>query len=354
MNEEEKTAPEAPTTPIAEQTPEVIQQTILAAFDDSNNTDVHVDSLGNKTEPPPKNVESVVPTFTPTPLWEQLKSKLSTDERPWDIPDEIKEGKFGEGKTELDVLIDHIYANTDFSSIAPTIDDPFVQDYLEAKAKENFSRDEWLRSQAGKANIFELKGKEFLTEYYKQYRGKTETNPDGYTDEDINIYLSGKNRIEIDKEEDVLRKHLKESRAVEEAKNMEAIKQRDVEAFNTQEKTNQSKIKDFIKTNEFTKDFFGIELSEAERTQFFKDLPGLFARDPKTRMSKMDSLLQSESDILKLSALVWKGENAIKSHISNIKESVKSEVESKLGVTSRIDGGSVVNPQKFDPSVLYD
>ena len=351
MNTENKTTTDS--TTVVEQTPEVIQSTIISALSDSSNEEIHVDSSGKPSEAP-RVVEPVVPTFTPAPLWDQLKTKLSSDESPWEIPAEIKEGKFGEGNTELDAFIEHIYKNTDFSSVAPTIDDPFVQDYLEAKTKENFSREEWLKSQAGKASIFELKGKDFLTEYYKQYRGKSESNPDGYTDEDINVYLSGKNRIEIDKEEDVLRKHLKETRASEEMKNMEVIKQREIEAFNAQEQTNQTKINDFIKTNEFTKDFFGIELSEAERTQFFKDLPGLFTRDPLTRMSKMDSLLQSESDVLKLAALVWKGENAIKSHISNVKENVKAEVESKLGVTSRIENGTVVSPKQFDPSVLLD
>jgi hypothetical protein len=348
----EKTTVE--TSAPVEKTQEEIHQSIFKALGDptEKGPETGVDSSGNSVEVT-KVVAPIVPTFTPLPVWEELKSKLSSEDSPWDIPDYVKEGKFEEGKTELDAIIETIHANTDFSSVAPKADDPFIQDYLAAKATDNFDRDTWLKNQAGKTSIFDMKGKDFVKEYYKQFRGKTEENPEGYSDEDIDVYLNGKNRIELDKEEEVLRKHLKESRAQQETVNMEKIKQKELADFNAQEDANKTAINNFIKTNEFTKDFYGIELSEAERTQFFKELPGYFTRDPQTRMSKMDALMQSDGNILKLAALVWMGENGLKSKVSQMRENVKTEVEDKLGVSSRQEQGTVVVPGEFNRTKLF-
>ncbi|HNX01506.1 MAG TPA: hypothetical protein PKK33_09085, partial [Candidatus Cloacimonadota bacterium] len=92
--------------------------------------------------------------------------------------------------------------------------------------------------------------------------------------------------------------------------------------------------------------------SEADRTQFFKDLPELFKRDPKTRMSKMDTLMQSEETVLKLAALLWKGEGGLKTMLSNSKEALKKEIEDKLGAGDKPGSGTVVVPREFNPDNL--
>lgn len=352
------------TTQVAEQqssqgNPDEVKNALVNALLDAEET-VAIDSSGipiessgteqqQQQQGTEKNLDKNVPTFTPSPVWEQLSQRLSTAENPWEMPAHVKEGKFGEGKTELDALLETIWANTDFSTVAPKADDPFVEEYLTAKQASDFNRDAWLKSKVGKLSIFELKGKDFVKEYFTRFKLKSDENPDGYTEEDIETYINSKNRIELDREAEVLSKSLKESMSQQERDKMEKVKADALKAFTTQEENNQKTIASFIEANQHTKDFFGMEFSEADRTQFFKDLPGLFKRDPETRMSKMDSLLQSEEFVLKLAAILWKGEDGVRSHLSNLKESVKENVEEKLGLRNRQETGTVVLPKPFDP-----
>lgn len=332
------------------ETPEQVQASIISAFTDEKAPQA-VDSLGNVSEAP-ASVPEIVPTFTPSPVWVELQKRLSSEEKPWSLPAEVAAGNFGEGKTEFDALLEHIYQNTDFSSVAPQIDDPFIQNYLAAKAQDNFNPQEWIQSQAGATSMFDLQGKDFIREYYMQYKLQSDANPDGYSQEDIDTYLNSKNRIELDKESLVLKKVLKDEMAEQDRQHLKTIRDRDETQFQAQEATNQQSITNFVKAHTYAREFFGIEFSEAERTQFFNDLPGLFKRDPQTRMSKMDALLQSESDILKLAALVWKGEAGIKGHVSHVKETVKAELEQKLGVSNKPQAGTLVTPRPFNPNNL--
>ena len=320
---------------------EAFSKNNIAALLDEVPGDQSIDSEGNISILPVV-VSNNVPTFTPSKMWSQLKERISTEESPWEIPEHIVKGEFGEGKTEFDSYLEYIYQNTDFESVAPVSNDPFVLAYNEARTAENFDIKEWIKTQAGEATIHDLKGKEFMEAYYTRYKSVSAENPDGYTKEDIDIYVATKNRIEIDRENEVLKKDLAMRTQDQDKANIKIIKDREIEQFNKQEGKNQLAVSTFIKANEFTKDFYGIEFSEADKAQFFKDLPGLLKRDPVTKMSTIDSLMQSESDILSMAALLWKGKDGIRGHVSGIKETVKKDIEAKLGVNGKGEKGTIV------------
>ena len=128
-------------------TPEEIKSRLINALAD-NTPPVADPAPGDnqqQQQPDNKTVPPVVPTFSP--VWNQLADKLSTAEKPWEIPVHVKEGKFEEGKTELDHILEVIYQNTDFSTLKG-YGDPLVQEYITAAGQENFDSDAWIKSRA--------------------------------------------------------------------------------------------------------------------------------------------------------------------------------------------------------------
>jgi len=293
-------------------------------------------------------------SYTFSPMWNDLAKKLGTEEKPWDIPANVKEGKFDPDKTELDVLIETIHANTDYSQL-PELQNPTVREYLAASQQEGFDEKAWFAAKAQEQSIRQLKGGDFIRAFYTKFKGKNEENPDGYTEEDINAYIASKNRIDLDREAGMLMKQLDE---YDRAMSMKVVTEGQEKAriqFEQEENQILQRINTFIEKKKPTSEFFGIELSEAEKTQFVKELPGLFKRDPKTGLSEFDTIMQSEDTMLELAALVWLKDKGLKGKISALKETIKAEIEGKLGTARRVDGGQPGGTgENPDASVLND
>jgi len=290
-------------------------------------------------------------TVTVNPIWDSISKKYGTEETPFVIPEAITSGNIPEGRTEADLIIEAIENNVRPPQ-AEILNDPFIQNYVTASQGEDFNRSEWLIQQSQEISVLGLPSDKFLEFYLRETNGQTEENPNGYTEEDISEYISSKNRIELDREANAMKEDWQKQLDAKGAKQREAAQQAEIQRFQQSEQDNQQLIADHIKTIANEKSFMGLEFSEADRAQFIKDLPAMFTRDPKTRMNKFEELIFNDEFILKLAPLVWLGEKQMRGKISDMKESIKKDISTKLGVTPKEQAGPPAAPKAVDRSRL--
>lgn len=150
--------------------------------------------------------------------WDVLANKLSTEDKPFEIPEYIKTGLKGEKEITPNESFEELVSVIQKNTRIPELEDPFVRSYLEAKsAGDDFKFDNFIQSYAVQEEMKSLNDFDYMFKTMQQENGKSEDNPDGYSDEDIREHLEGINKITLHKE------RLQHESTIE-AKRAEAIK----------------------------------------------------------------------------------------------------------------------------------
>ena len=280
-----------------------------------------------------------------------LESELSEEGNEFKLPDEIRTGKTADGKElsqkeRFDMLINIMKeeGSDDASASAADIDDPFIKNYLDAKADPNFNQVEWLKNQRHNAEQLDLPSRELMEQTLRAEKGLDGNQR--YTDEEIAKYLDGKSQIDIDKEADVVRGRIK----TEFEQQQQTIKtQREQEYQNALKEweTNRDKrLGDLTAEMSTLNDIGGIPFSKADQEEYNVVFKELMEVNPKTGQPKIHDILADDKNLYKAIYLLHKADKGqIRSFIGEVKNEVHKKVLSK---TSIEPSRRTVSPHSLD------
>ena len=284
--------------------------------------------------------------------WRMLAEELHSEENPYTPPAEVVSGKKADGtelteKERWNMLVKEIRDKT-----APNpmfSDDPMMLRYRVNRMKEDFDPVTFFEQERRTHELLRLPAKDYMTEALKA--------SNKYTEEQITDYVSKLNQVDLEEKVKGMKAAYVNALNERDKEEREAIlgqmNSRSVDSFKAEEAENQTIIKSFIDKNINNSKFHGIELSEADSVQFYKELPDLIKRDPETRINKFDAYLQSNEAYLNLLPIVWAAMNGkLPAVISEMKEGLKAEIEKKAGITGHVAGGGS-NDDGIDQAALY-
>jgi len=341
-------SPAPDTTPVV-QTPEQIEKGIADALageitDVGENAlpidsdePVKTDPIVTKTEP---KTEPVVTTeFTPNPIWDAIKTSYEKQvgENTFKMPEGITK------ENEHEVLLDFFRENVerDTSKLHP-----FVKEVLQASEDENFDPEQFLQSKIAQKSYLDLPSEEFMKLHLKSL---SERDKKGWTDEDIDNHIKGKDKIQLDAEVGTLKEQYREyEKQQSEVRKTELKTKRDTELNTLLEKRNND-INSLIEKNKTVNDFYGITFGEAELKDFHKWLPDMLSINKETLSYPLADYLQSDDNLLKVAAIVYKTEKGMRDYLSDLKEGTKSDLMAKLRLTPKNDTGSIVTSGGLQP-----
>jgi hypothetical protein len=274
-------------------------------------------------------------------IWDWFKSQDDT----FVIPQEVADKKIPEGKTEQDYVKEVLktkFFKDEFEqkdqALTNVISDPFVKDYLDNKSKENFDINAWISEKVNQGSFDKMSDEEFAKFYFNTYELKSEKNPDGFTPEEI------EDKISKMKDLGMLKLNVKAMKNDHNA----AIYQQQKQAYDTyqkqmieeEKKAEEAYYKNITEVIEKVKkeqDFFGIKVGEAEMNDFTSKLKHIFTYNDKGQRP-FDAILSDDVLVAKMLFHALKGDY-VKSYITDLKESMKEEIENKLGAGQKPGGG---------------
>lgn len=256
------------------------------------------------------------------PLWNRIKVDYEKQfgDGTFTIPEDVNR------ENEYEVLLDFFQ-----KSLQPDLSQLPVeaQEIIELHQSGQYDPDQYFEQRSTKNDILKLSDKDLLFEIYRAKNGKSESNPDGFSDSDITEFLSGKSRIELHEMADVTRTQIKQLRTqAETERNTRAQQIRDKEIELIQKKQDDL-AKKIVNQFQSNRDFFGIEFTPEDKAQYDKDFMEMVRVNKQTGTHKIAELLNDDAILYKVGAILWKGEG-LRGYINDIKESVKKETERKL------------------------
>jgi len=355
-------------TPVAQQIEKTIEDQLAVNYEipppPPEKTDSPLPPEKKDTPPPPKNdalpppVKTDAPPpakvdtptgYKPSKYWEKVKTGFEeangTDS--FKLPDGITEEN--EHEKLFEFLQENYIGNPElFISQL----DPRVQNIVRSSLEENFDYDTHVAQANNQNAIFNLPSDQFMKVFLKQQNGKSEKNPDGWTDEDINVHVEKMDKIERDKQVLTLKNQMKVAKQQELSEKNKVKESENEKNFQKILSKQETDISTLIERNKSKKTFMGIEFSDAEKEQFLKDLPSLIKINPKTKTFPLYDMLRSDDTLMEMAAVVWKGEKGVRDHIDEIRENGIQNVWSKLRLNSINESGSIID--KHQPNIPGD
>jgi hypothetical protein len=289
--------------------------------------------------PTEKKEENSLTTQEVDAYWKKLKSKLHTDDKPWDIPEEIKTGKKSDGTPiteddKFEILLDTIYKNTEFNNQEE--EDDFVKEYKTNKKNPDFDMKKWMDSKKSSLDIMSLNGKDFLKTIYANQ--KDETGKLKYSESDIETYLNKLSAIEMDKEVTNYKYSIQQRNKDYEQQQLSQQTEKQKKELEDWDKKRNLQVQKVINEMNKVKDIGGVPITESERKEFNTVFDNLTKYNPETGTTKMQEFLQSnETNLYKMMFLLHKVDSgSMKKYISEVKEGNKEKILEKLDIKPNI------------------
>jgi len=262
--------------------------------------------------------------YSYNPVWDHLKEKGI------EIPEVVTKGKFEEGTTEYDVLVQSIIDNTEF----PGENDPFITGYLQAEDKDAYIGD--YKTVQSIVGLSPDDGLRFVF--------KNELNAKGervYTDDDIEEEMGKMTILQKKREWKAYQENIgkmqqdltaqRETQRVENIKkNLGTIQEKRLQVVNT-----------LLAEEDKIKEINGLPYTEDMRNQFKQDFIELNKIDPETGIPFFNKMLMDNTvltDVMRAYSLFK--DNRIKHHISNAKEQAKKEVLERTDLNPKLKSGT--------------
>lgn len=307
-----------------------------------------------KTPTPSTTQESVtqdpvttteVPKYNP--LWDEIKQEYE---------EQLGEGSFKmpefTPETERKALLDFLAQNLEQSSALPDDIPAELKEQFELHKQGKYDPHTYFQSKSPSEDVLNLPNKDFLRAMYKAKYGKSEANPEGYDDTEVEKFLEGKSKIELDEMAQAHKAQVKTSREQRQIQQQQAQQKKLEEQFEATRQQTLTIAKDVVNRHKQVNDYFGIELTSEEKAEYdSKVFPDMVALDKETKSSTLSKILQDDDLLYKLGAIVWK-RDALKGYISDQKEKVKEETENKLDPKLDSGGGAVKLSKLLDASKL--
>lgn len=290
-----------------------------------------------------------VKDYKPLPIWDVLKAELSDEENPYELPEEIVTGKNKDGKVltvkdQFDKLREIITENTDF-----TDGDTFLAEYLEAKGKGK-TADDFLKSKTVALDYANMTVEQKALESLKDIRDSKATKykdkdgkwKEGWTDDDLQAEVENMKPIELEREADKYDANITVRQKQAYAKQIADYNKNFDASFTKVEKENIQNIGNYLKNIEGKNTIAGIEFSEAEMTEYRKELPSFIKRTVKVDESGvkrasspadelLTSVLAKPEDTFELLPYLWMlHKKKLKGYSARLKEKVKETLDKTL------------------------
>lgn len=282
-----------------------------------------------KKEPAPaeKTVEKPVGDSEPyvyNTVWENLK------EQGIEIPKNVIEGKFEEGKTEHDAIVQAIIDNTEF----PGENDPFIKGYLQSEDKDGYLED--YRTIKSITKMSPDEGLRFIFKNELDDKGERANSDEDIEEEMGKMTTLQKKRewkaytdnVQQMQEQMTVKREQENKEAV--MKNIETVQEQRLQIVNT-----------LLADEDKIAEINGIPYTEDMRNQFKKDFTELNKIDPETGIPFFNTMLMDNNilmDVMRAYSLIK--DNRIKHHISSAKEQVKKEVLERTDLNPKIKSGT--------------
>jgi hypothetical protein len=261
------------------------------------------------------------------PLWEKLENDKAK------LPEGYKEGKWSEGITdEFGALRQAIIDNTEFDEAGE--DDPFVAAY---KSTPPDKRLDLIKTYNQQIEFLNLKPEEGITAWYRAQ--KDDKGEPVYTEKDVDAYVKGLSKINLDKEWGQVRGHVEQQLN----EHYSGMKPKEVDMPKLIEETNtkinqmvDKSLEDFDKLDKFGE----IPLTKEFKEDFADEFRLMNQINPKTGKPYLLSML-SDDKILRDMLLTYRlhKEDAYSKYLSNFKEDFKGGLLDKMNRTQRIRSG---------------
>ena len=275
-----------------------------------------------KTEQPAQ--EEPFSNLVTAKMWNKVKTEYESQfgEGSFPMPEDINE------ENEVDVFLD-FYSKI----IEPDLGDipQEAKEIINLHKEGKYNPDDYFKNKSSTSDITKLPDEDFLFQTYKLKNGKSDDNPTGWTDEDIRDFLSKKSKIELHELAENGKRQIEDYRSKEKEKQQQFFQQKREKEFEFIQNQKIETAKKVVNQHKNTRNFFGIiELSPQEKAQYDKDFVEMLKMDKKTGMHKIGELLNDDSVLYEIGAVLWKGRDGLKGYISNLKETIKKETEDKL------------------------
>jgi len=230
------------------------------------------------------------------------------------------------------------------STVTPkAVEDPFVESYLKAKER-GLSQEDFLQQAKLIDNIKAMSSREFLINDLIRENGKSETNPNGWSKEDIEAHIDSMNKIDMD----MKAKERKESIFGSIEKDNLEYKTKQQEALRAQvEEINNGQVKTIV-DNLFTKkseqkDIGGIPHTPEEQAEFKQMFLDAVSLNPETGLPRTTEFFNDDEVLYDAMFLIHKarkeGKGGLKHFLSTFKEEYKQDILNKTRIAPRKEGG---------------
>lgn len=276
-------------------------------------------------------------TFTPDPLWEELKVVENF---------KMPEGLTKENETEFlkKALVDNKLAET--TSVEqvkkPMLDDPEIAAYYKYKEANPTATLNDFMAQKNQINDFlNMSDRDFMIEHYTREFGlyDEKSNPDGLTPEQINETvdaLDNSKQLTIESKK-LKREYRKLAESTANVPEEQINKQKNEERDITVNKMREDAKKLFAETEKIS-ELNGVKLSKAEITEINAEFEKAILPNEQGRIPIFD-MLQSDRILWNFFATNYLGDNKIKAAVFNAADSTKENLMSRLGLKPIVNTG---------------
>ena len=291
--------------------------------------------------------EEVVEEAKVSSMWELFSTAVSTDGNKYELPEAVKTRKKKDGselskEEEFNLLVTEISKNTEHTS-NPTVN-ALVKNIIAASTNEGFDLGGYIDTFKSEfVDTTNMSVDEQLVYHYKSIHGKKgEDDTTGMTDEQIKAEVNklsefGK-RDKIKEIEDSRKEVL--SKQAEEHQKTYNLK---VDSYHKEiTKASDQLMTNYLKKVEGASNIDGIELGEADKVQYLKELPSFFEKKLITNekgysevTSEANEMLNElmanpESSLAFLPYLWMMKHGKLRGYTSGLKKAVKETIEGGL------------------------
>ena len=283
--------------------------------------------------------------FKYNPVWDKIKQEYEEQvgEGTFKMPEDITP------ETEYEQLIGFLQKNLepDYSDMPDVI-----KEQIELHKEGKYDPSQYFsQNSTSRDDIINLPDRDFMFAIYKSKNGKSEQNPEGWEDGDIEEFLSKKSKIELHEMAQETRGKVQTLRQQQKEQHVQKLQKQQEEQLEQVITQKINRAKETVNRHAKTNDFFGIEFTPEEKKEFDRDFLELVKIDKKTGTNKLGEMLSDDNTLYKISGLLWKGEN-LKGYITELKEKTKEETARKLDPDLQQQKGSTKMAKPVDRSKL--
>jgi hypothetical protein len=181
------------------------------------------------------------------------------------------------------------------------------------------------------------------------------TNPEGFTDEDIEEHLSTMTKLQRTQSSDLIKQKYKTINEQKQNEYTTQINERNEKVYNEYMENLDNVHTKLVAEFNNTSDIYGIKLGQPEIKVYIDEFKEFLLPDKTTGIRKLDTWLSNDQTMFKLFVIASKlGENRVREIITQGREQAKLDILNKFGLTVPKEGKQGERINKMDPMELNE